>query len=127
MVAVSAANARVMFESLQVGRPVTMEEEETLAEALSGGIGLTNRYSLPLIRELIDEHILVSEEEIRAGMLYGIRSMGILLEGGGAVALAALLGEKYDVACTDGTLAVVLSGGNVALPRLQKLAEDVPA
>jgi len=127
MVAVSAANARVMFESLKVGKPVTMVEEETLAEALSGGIGLSNRYSLPLIRELIDEHILVSEEEIRTGMLYGLRSLGVLLEGGGAVALAALLGEKYDVSSADGSVAVVLSGGDVALPRLQKLAEDVPA
>ncbi len=50
-----------------------MEEEETLAEALSGGIGLTNRYTLPLIRELVDEHILVSEEEIRTAMLYAYR------------------------------------------------------
>ena len=66
MVAVSAANARVMYESLQVGKPVTMEEEETLAEALSGGIGLTNRYSLPLIRELVDEHILVRRK--RSGL-----------------------------------------------------------
>jgi threonine dehydratase len=127
LVAVSAANARVMYESLQAGKPVTMEEEPTLAEALSGGIGLTNRYSLPLIRELIDEHLLVSEDEIRTAMLFGLRSLGVLLEGGGAVALAALLAEKYDVACAEGTVAVVLSGGNVALPRLQKLAEDVPA
>jgi threonine dehydratase len=127
VVAVSAANARVMYESLLVGKPVTMVEENTLAEALSGGIGLSNRYSLPLIRELIDEHILVTEDEIRTGMLYGLRSLGILLEGGGAVALAALLAEKYDMACADGAVAVILSGGNVALPRLQKLAEDAPA
>lgn len=127
MVAVSAANARVMFESLQAGKPVSMVEEETLAEALAGGIGLSNRYSLSLIRELIDEHILVSEEEIRRSMLYGLRSLGVLLEGGGAVALASLLGGKYAVSGAGGSVAVVLSGGNVSLPRLQQLAEDVPA
>jgi threonine dehydratase len=82
IVAVSAANARVMYESLRVGKPVTMEEEETLAEALSGGIGLTNRYTLPLIRELVDEHVLVTEEEIGGAMLYAHRSLNLLLEGG---------------------------------------------
>lgn len=129
LVAVSAANARVMFESLKVGSPVRMEEEETLAEALSGGIGTTNEFSLPLIRELVDEHILVEEKEIRDAMLYAFDSLNLLLEGGGAVALAALLSRKYDVGQEKGhgELGVVLSGGNVSLPRLQKLTEEAPA
>ncbi|MFH1765919.1 MAG: threonine/serine dehydratase, partial [Gemmatimonadota bacterium] len=123
IVAVSAANARVMYESLRVGKPVSMEEEETLAEALSGGIGLTNRYSLPLVRELVDEHILVGEDEIRAAMLYAAGSLNLLLEGGGAVALAALLGRRGGQHRETGTEAVgvILSGGNVSLPRLQRL------
>lgn len=129
IVAVSAANARVMFESLKVGKPVRMAEEETLAEALAGGIGLTNHFSLPLIRELVDEHILVSEEEIRTGMLYGARSLNLFLEGGGAVALAALLAGRCDLGgeTGEGSVGVVLSGGNVSLTRLQALMEDVPA
>ncbi len=128
LVAVSAANARVMFESLKVGKPVRMEEEETLAEALSGGIGTTNEFSLPLIRELVDEHILVEEDEIRDAMLYAFDSLNLLLEGGGAVALAALLSRKYDVGQEKGhgDLGVVLSGGNVSLSRLQRLTEDAP-
>ena len=129
LVAVSAANARVMFESLKVGSPVRMEEEETLAEALSGGIGTTNEFSLPLIRELVDEHILVEEKEIRDAMLYAFDSLNLLLEGGGAVALAALLSRKYDVGQEKGhgELGVVLSGGNVSLSRLQRLTEEAPA
>jgi len=129
LVAVSAANARVMFESLKVGKPVRMEEEETLAEALSGGIGTTNEFSLPLIRELVDEHILVEEDEIRDAMLYAFDSLNLLLEGGGAVALAALLSRKYDVGQEKGhgDLGVVLSGGNVSLSRLQRLTEEAPA
>jgi threonine dehydratase len=126
IVAVSAANARVMYESLRAGKPVTMEEEETLAEALSGGIGLANRYTLPLVRELVDDHVLVGEDEIRAAMLYASESLNVLLEGGGAVALAALLGDRCDLGGEKGTeaVAVVLSGGNVSLPRLQKLKEE---
>jgi threonine dehydratase len=129
VVGVSAANARVMYESLRAGKPVSMEEEDTLAEALSGGIGLTNRYSLPLIRELVDEHILVGEDEIRAAMLYAAGSLNLLLEGGGAVALAALLGRRGGLDRETGTEAVgvILSGGNVSLPKLQRLSENTPA
>jgi threonine dehydratase len=129
MVAVSAARARVMYESLQVGQPVTMEEEETLAEALSGGIGLANRYTLPMIRELVDEHVLVREEEIRDAMLFAHKSLNLLVEGGGAVALAALLSRGWDLVgeAGPGTVGVVVSGGNVSLSRLLHLEEGAPA
>ena len=129
IVAVSAANARVMYESLKVGKPISMEEEETLAEALSGGIGLTNRFSLQLIRELVDEHVLVSEEEIRNAMLHAFGSMNLILEGGGAVALAAILGSRVELPQEGGADAtgVVLSGGNISLSRLLALSEAAPA
>jgi len=123
IVAVSAANARVMYESVKAGVPVTMEEEQTLAEALSGGIGAVNRYTLPLIRELVDEHLLVSEEEIRKAMIFGAESLRILVEGGGAVALAALLSRRWVPGGEKGTesTGVVVSGGNVSLDRLRGL------
>jgi threonine dehydratase len=113
-----------MYESLRVGKPVSMPEEETLAEALSGGIGLTNRFTLPLIRELVDEHVLVDEEGIREAMLYASGSLHLLLEGGGAVALAALLGKRCHLEARGdrGAVAVVLSGGNVSLARLKALS-----
>jgi threonine dehydratase len=126
VVATSASKARVMYESLKVGHPVTMPEEETLAEALSGGIGITNRYSLPLIRELVDEHVLIDEEEIKAAVLYASGSLNLLLEGGGAVALAAVLGHRCELGGepAGGDVAVVLSGGNVSLTRLRQLTEE---
>ena len=125
IVGVSASRARVMYESLKVGKPVPMEEEETLAEALSGGIGLTNRFTLPLIRELVDEHVLVEESEIGAAMRYAASALHLLLEGGGAVALAAVLSGKCDLSGEKGTegVVVVLSGGNVSLSRLQEVME----
>jgi threonine dehydratase len=124
IVGVSANRARVMYESLRAGKPISMPEEETLAEALSGGIGLSNRFSLPLIRELVDEHVLVDEQTIREAMLYASASLHLLLEGGGAVALAAVLGKKCDLGAERDTqgVAVVLSGGNVSLDRLRALS-----
>jgi threonine dehydratase len=125
LIAVSARAARVMYESLKAGSPVTMPEEDTLAEALSGGIGLSNRYTMALIRELVDEHVLVDEEAIREAMVYAASSLHVLLEGGGAVALAALLGKKCDLGGDGGRpgAAVILSGGNVSLQRLGALMD----
>jgi threonine dehydratase len=123
VVAVSASRARVMYESIRAGAPLSLPEEETWAEALSGGIGLANRYTFPLIRALVDQHVLVGEDEIRRAMLYALRSMSILVEGGGAVALAALLSGAWraDREGETGAVAAVLSGGNVSLDRIQAL------
>jgi threonine dehydratase len=123
VVAVSATRARVMYESIRAGGPVTLPEEETWAEALSGGIGLANRYTFPLIRDLVDQHVLVDEEEIRRAMLYALGSLNLLVEGGGAVALAAILsgGWKARRGEEGSAVAVVVSGGNVSLDRIRAL------
>jgi threonine dehydratase len=123
VVAVSAVRARVMYESIKAGRPVSLPEEETGAEALSGGIGLVNRYTFPLIRELVDEHVLVEEEEISRAMDYAWKSLNLLVEGGGAVALAAILSRTWHQGRNLGAVAVVVSGGNVSLGRFQALVE----
>lgn len=110
-IAASAANAAVMVESLRAGRPVEVPEEETLAGALSGGIGLDNRYTFDLVREFIQEYAMVEESDIRGAMRYAAMELGVVLEGGGAVALAALLGGGVAL---EGPTVAVLSGGNVA-------------
>ena len=118
--AVTAWNARVMWESLRADRPVELEEEKTLAGALAGGIGLDNQVTFRLIRDLVSRHRIVYEPDIRAAMAYAYREVGVVLEGGGAVALAAALEGHLDAASgQDGTLVVVLSGGNVATNVLQ--------
>ena len=95
VVAVSAERAAVMLASLRAGRPVEVPEEETLANALAGGLGPDNRHSFALVRELIGEHVTVTEEEIARAMVYAVRSLRLVVEGGGAVGLAALLGGAW--------------------------------
>ncbi len=116
VVAVSAENARVMFESLRAGRPIAFPEEETVASALSGGIGLDNRYTFRLVQDYVDEHLLVTEDEIRAAMEFAAAELKLVVEGGGAVAIAALLSGKF--AGHGRNIAVVVSGGNIGLQAL---------
>lgn len=133
IVGVSARNAAVMRASLEAGRPVELPEEETLANALAGGIGLDNRYSFPLVRDLVDEHVSVTEAEIAAAMRYAVERLSLVVEGGGAVALAALLAvsdaessemRRFAEAireAPDGPIVVVASGGNVAPDALARV------
>lgn len=119
VVAVSAQRAAVMAASVRAGHPVALPEEDTVAGALSGGIGLDNRWSFPLVRDLVAEHVSVPEEAIRAAMAWAFREWRLVVEGGGAVACAALLSGAWRPAeGPPGPVVVVVSGGNVALPVL---------
>lgn len=118
---VSMERAPVMFHSLRAGRPIEMEEEETLADALAGGIGLDNRYTFPMVQEYVDETLLVTEEEIAAAMAFAMEEHHLVVEGGGAVALAAVLHERLGGA--TGNTVVVISGGNVETSVLLEIAQ----
>jgi threonine dehydratase len=111
VVGVSMERAPVMYHSLKAGRPISLPEEETLADALAGGIGLENRYTFPLVQQVMDDAVLVREDEIAAAMDWALEEHHLVVEGGGAVGLAALLHRK--VPRQGKQLAVVLSGGNV--------------
>ena len=73
-----------------------------------------------MVMKYVDETVLVSEEEIAAGMLFGLDQHHLVLEGGGAVGIAALLFNR--VKKLGRKVVVVASGGNVSLETLLGLA-----
>lgn len=123
VVGVSMERAPVMYESLRAGQPVQVPEEETLADSLMGGIGLENRYTFSLVQRDVDETILVSETEIARAMAFLFQEQGVVVEGAGAVGVAALLSGK--VPDVGQNLAVVISGRNVAIPEFLRIVQEV--
>jgi threonine dehydratase len=121
VVGVSMERGPAMVASLRVGRAVDVPEEPTLADALAGGIGLDNRYTFRLIQDYVDKTVLVSEEEIAAAMTFALEKHHLVVEGGGAVGIAALLYTK--VARLGKNVVVIVSGGNVDLPVLLQVAQ----
>lgn len=118
VVAVSARRASVMLRSIRAGRPVRVPDEETVASALSGGIGLDNRFTFDTVRDVVDEHVIVEEDEVRSAVARCFHSHRLVVEGGGAVGIAALWsGYK-----PHGRAAVVVSGGNIDPATLHALA-----
>lgn len=121
VIGVSMERGPAMVESLRAGRVVDIVEEPTLADALAGGIS-PNLYTFDLVSRCIDDTVLVSEEEIAEAMAFALERHHLVVEGGGAVGIAALLsGKLRDL---RGPTAVVVSGGNVDLSTLLKIAND---
>lgn len=112
VVGVSMEPSPVMIESIHAGKPIELPELDTLADSLKGGIGLKNRFTFEMVRRYVDDLVLVTEEEIAAGMRHLLHEEGIVVEGAGAVGVAALLAGK--VAGKGATVAVI-SGRNTPL------------
>jgi len=110
VVGVSMARGAAMKASLDAGRPVEVEERQTLADSLGGGIGLENRLTFAMCRELLDDLVLLSEDEIAAGIRHAYQQEREIVEGAGAVGIAALLAGKVKPA---GPTVAVLSGRNI--------------
>jgi len=121
-VGVSQALGPAMYLSLQAGAPMPVVEEPSLADSLLGGIGLENRYTFPLIRDLVDEVVLLSEDEIAAAMVYALRQEKQVVEGGGSVGIGALLANK--ARDLGEHVVVVVSGSNVGMTKLLTLLND---
>ena len=110
IVGVSMERGAAMHASLAAGRPVEVEELPTLADSLGGGIGLKNRYTFAMVRDLVDDVVLLTEDEIAVGIRHAYFAERQIVEGSGAVAIAALLADKVRL---TGPTMLVLSGGNI--------------
>jgi len=114
VIGVSMEMGAVMHASLRVGRVVEMPESDTLADSLQGGLGRDNAHTFDLVRDLVDEAVLVSEDAIADAMRHAYHHHRLVLEGGGAAALAALLSGAAAVGGEAGPTVVIASGANVA-------------
>lgn len=123
IVAVSMERGAAMAASLAAGRPVAVEEVASLADSLGGGIGLDNRWTFGLCRELVDEVILLSEAEIYRGMRALFLDDRIVCEGACAVGVAAVLAGKLRLA---GPTAMIVSGRNVDMAQFERVATGRP-
>ncbi|WP_319529177.1 hydroxyectoine utilization dehydratase EutB [uncultured Cohaesibacter sp.] len=110
VIGISMERGAAMHASLEAGKPVQVEELPTLADSLGGGIGLDNRYTFPMTQALVDETILLSEEEIAAGVHHAYWQEEEIIEGAGAVGIAALLAGKVN---NPGRCVAILSGRNI--------------
>ncbi|QKD06661.1 hydroxyectoine utilization dehydratase EutB [Mesorhizobium loti] len=118
IIGVSMARGAAMKASLDAGKPVLVEELPTLADSLGGGIGLDNQLTFAMCRDLLDDIILLGEDEIAAGIRHAYAQEREIVEGAGAVGIAALLAGKVKA---SGPVIVLLSGRNIDMNAHRKI------
>ena len=100
------ARGAAMKASLDAGKPVLVEELPTLADSLGGGIGLDNRLTFAMCRDLLDDVILLSEDEIAAGIRHAYEQEREIIEGGGRGGDRGAAGRQGQVGRAGGGAAV---------------------
>ena len=127
IIGVSMERGCAMYQCQRAGKWVAVEEQGTLADSLGGGIGETNRYTYGMVRELVDELVLVDEEQIAAGIVHAYRFERQVVEGAGAVGIAALLAGTVGAEADDGgryETIVLLSGANIDMEVHRRLVNE---
>ncbi|HZR94424.1 MAG TPA: pyridoxal-phosphate dependent enzyme [Gaiellaceae bacterium] len=99
-----------MCAALAAGRIVEIEGETTIADGLHGNIE-PGSVTFELLRDRVEDVVAVTEAELEDAMRFLAREHGLVVEGAGAAAVAAILAGK-----ASGDVAVV-TGRNVVLGR----------
>ena len=87
IIAASMKRGPSMYESLKAGKPVDVEEEETLADCLGGSIGLDNEYTFKIAQETIDDFVLIDEDKIAEGIKLNFEKHKLVTEGAAATGI----------------------------------------
>ena len=118
VVACQPAASAVMTESVKAGKIIDLPSDPTLSDGTAGGIE-AGAITFDLCRELTDEFVVVSEEQIADAMRGFIDSHHMLPEGAAGVAIAGLLasGDKYK----GKNVVVIVCGGNISRETLKQV------
>jgi threonine dehydratase len=106
-------------ESLRRGEPVEVPPGLTIADGIA--VKRPGDLTLDLIRRWLDDIVVVPEDDVAEAMVLLMEKAKLVVEGAGAVGVAALLGGQATPAAS-GTTVVVLSGGNVDAGLLASIA-----
>jgi threonine dehydratase len=119
IIGVQAEAASVVQRSFEQRTIVSAMPGPTIADGVrSGGPG---DVTLPLLLKYVDDIVLVSEDQIAEAMVLLLERAKLVVEGAGALGVAALMHGRIDVG--DKRVGLVLSGGNVDLQRLARITE----
>ena len=98
------------WESIQKGERVTADiTRRTICDAIA--TPTPGRLTFPIMQRLVRGGVTLTEAEVSKAMVFAYKYLKLVVEPGGAVALAAILTGKF--VAKGKTTAITLSGGNV--------------
>ena len=109
-----------MLAALEAGKPVTLEPATSLADGIA--VKRAGDLTFEHVRKLVDEIVTVSEEEIASAILYLLEKEKTVVEGAGAVGVAALMQRR--IRGLEGKRVVaVVTGGNIDVNLVARIIE----
>ena len=99
------------FLSFQAGKRIEIAPPETIADGLRSPS--PGKLTFPILRELVEAILLVSEENLRSTMKFFLSQMKLVVEPSGAASTAAVMSGKLPQGI--GKVGVIVSGGNIDL------------
>ena len=119
LIGISMDRGAAMHASVQAGHPVEVEEVPSLADSLGGGIGMDNKLSFQICRDLLDDIVLVTEEEIYDAMQTLYYEDRIVAEGACVVGIAAIKAGR--ISGLKGPAATVITGRNLDMDMFTRI------
>jgi threonine dehydratase len=110
VVGVQAEACAPYIDSLAARRPVGARSANTICDGIA--VKRPGDFTLPLVEHYVDDVVTVSDDEVAEAMVLLLERSKLVVEGAGAVAVAALMQGRV-AAPADGEVCAVLSGGNV--------------
>ena len=120
LIGVQAAAAPAMQRSLQAGRSTVVPLRDTIADGIA--VKQPGRMTLEYVQRYVDDMVCVDEEEIANAILLLLEQEKTVVEGAGAVPLAALYNGHVPLA-RGRTTVIVLSGGNIDVNVISRIIE----
>jgi threonine dehydratase len=105
--------------SLQAGRVIGVDSALTIADGIA--VKRPSELTLELMSRWVDRVVVVTENDLAEAMMFLLERARLVVEGAGAVGVAALLAGEVNGA-PSGTTVAVLSGGNVDVGLLAEIA-----
>src|SRR5690606_23800742 len=119
VIGVQAEGAPALYRSVRAGRLTPSDRIRTIADGLA--IQEPRERTYTLIRRYVDDLVLVSEDEIAAAILLLLEHGKLVVEGAGAVGVAALQAGRLRPG--PGRTVVVVSGGNIDVNIISRIIE----
>jgi threonine dehydratase len=110
VVGVQVDSVAAFPDSLRRGEPVGVSSALTIADGIA--VKRPGELTLPLVRRWLDDVVVVPDDDVAEAIVLCMERAKLVVEGAGAVGVAALLGGQTRAA-RSGTTCVILSGGNV--------------
>ena len=119
IIGVESTAAPSMSASFAAGKPTERPVHVTLADGIA--VKLPGMRTVPVICELVDEIVQVEEEDVALAIVSLLEKTKMLVEGAGAVTLAAVLNRR--VPDLVGKTVCLLSGGNIDVKTIAQVVE----